>query len=118
MRVILIGKVKMSLAFLKTIYSIKTLAVGVLTDIKEKMMILLIWEYFVKKNINILKIKDINSKSTFNWIKKDPDYIFCFGYSKIIKNPLITEYKNKIIGFTRHCYQTTEENILLYGQLF
>ena len=51
MRVILIGKVKMSLAFLKTIYSNKNFKlVGVLTDIKKKkMMILLIWEYFVKK---------------------------------------------------------------------
>ena len=70
MRVILIGKVKMSLAFIKTIYSNKNFKlVGVLTDInQEKMMILLIWEYFVKKKyINILKIKDINSKSTFNW---------------------------------------------------
>ena len=46
------------------------------------------------------KIKNINSKSTFNWIKtKKPDYIFCFGYSSIIKKPLITEFKNKIIGF-------------------
>lgn len=103
MKVILIGKVKMSLAFLKTIHSNKNFKlVGVLTDIKkeENDDFVDLGIFCKKKNINILKIKDINSKSTFNWIKKkDPDYIFCFGYSNIIKNPLITEYKNKIIGF-------------------
>ena len=58
MRVILIGKVKMSLAFHKTIYSNKNFKlVGVLTDIKKekKMMILLIWEYFVKKKYKHFK---------------------------------------------------------------
>lgn len=103
MKVILIGKVKMSLAFLKTIYLNKNFElVGVLTDIKKKENddFVDLGSFCKKKRINFLKIKDINSKSTFNWIKiKKPDYIFCFGYSDIIKKPLITEFKNKIIGF-------------------
>ena len=73
MKVILIGKVKMSLAFLKTIHSNKNFnLVGVLTDIKkeENDDFVDLGIFCKKKNINILKIKDINSKSTFNWIKK------------------------------------------------
>ena len=103
MKVILIGKVKMTLSFLKTIYSNKNFKlVGVLTDLKreENDDFVDLGVFCKKKKINFLKIKDINSKSTFNWIKKKtPDYIFCFGYSKIIKNPLISKFKNKIIGF-------------------
>lgn len=103
MKIILIGKVKMSLAFLKAIYFNKDFKlVGVLTDIekKENDDFVNLGFFCKKKKINFLKIKDINSRLTLNWIKsKKPDYIFCFGYSDIIKKPLITEFKNKIVGF-------------------
>ncbi len=74
--------------------------VGLITD-KEKEINN---DYFdlskINKKIPTLKVKKINSIKVFKWIKRlNPDYIFCFGYSKLIKEPILSKYKNKIIGF-------------------
>ena len=54
-----------------------------------------------KKNKLIYKkVININSKETFKWISKiNYDYIFCIGFSQLIKGPLLNNNKNKIIGF-------------------
>ena len=53
-----------------------------------------------EKEINLHKTKDINSAKTVDWIlNKRPNYIFCFGWSQLIKGKLIKNYKNRIIGF-------------------
>ena len=93
----------MTLAFIKAALSDDRFKlVGVVTDIKQGQNDDFVdLKYFCKKKkINLLKIEDINSEKVHNWILlKKPDYIFCMGYSKIIKNPLIKSFKNKIVGF-------------------
>ena len=35
-------------------------------------------------------VKDINSSETLNWIKdKEPDVIFCFGWSRLLKKEIL-----------------------------
>ena len=52
------------------------------------------------KNIPFLYVKDINATYNLNWIKKiNPDVIFCFGWSKLIKKELLSIPKLGIIGY-------------------
>lgn len=103
-KIIFIGNVIMSLHFLKTLITLKkhVTITGVISRPKNNLNT----DYadlrnLSKKNkIPFYQSININDKFTYNWIKKiNPDYIFCFGFSQLIKNPLLRDYKNKIIGF-------------------
>tara|TARA_Y100000590_G_scaffold433783_1_gene551254 strand:+ start:386 stop:1315 length:930 start_codon:yes stop_codon:yes gene_type:complete len=103
-KIIFIGNVIMSLHFLKTLVNLKkhVSIKGIISRPKNSFNT----DYadlkkFSKKNkIPFCQTLNINSKTTYSWIKKiGPDYIFCFGFSQLIKNPLLRDYKNKIIGF-------------------
>ena len=53
-----------------------------------------------QKKISLHKTNNINNDKSIKWIiNKKPDFIFCFGWSQLIKGELIKVYKNKIIGF-------------------
>ena len=70
---------------------------GIISDSKNKFN-----SDFVDLNqtskIPFFKTSNINSKTTFKWINKiDPDYIFCFGYSQLIKDPILKKYKGRIV---------------------
>ena len=101
MKIVFIGKVKMSYAILRQILKDKKFyVVGIITDKKKEINSDFIDISKINKKIPTLKVNNINNLSVFKWIKKlNPDYIFCFGYSKLIKDPILTSYKNKIIGF-------------------
>ncbi len=103
MDIILIGNTNLTLSVLNhiiksKIYNIK----GVIT--KEKINTEndeIDLSIVCKKNkILCKKISNINSKNTINWISKITyDYIFCIGFSQLIKGSLLNKNKNKIIGF-------------------
>ena len=102
-KIIFIGSVILSTKFLETILKLKKLifVAGIISDSKNKFN-----SDFVdlnqtsKKKIPFFKTSNINSKTTFKWINKiDPDYIFCFGYSQLIKDPILKKYKGRIVGF-------------------
>jgi methionyl-tRNA formyltransferase len=45
-------------------------------------------------------VKNINSSETLNWIKdKEPDIIFCFGWSRLLKNEILGIAPLGVIGF-------------------
>ena len=53
-----------------------------------------------KKNVPLLKIRDINAPSSFELIKNiGPDIIFVFGWSQMVKRPLLDLPRMGIIGF-------------------
>tara|TARA_Y100000294_G_C8559807_1_gene338625 strand:+ start:1132 stop:2028 length:897 start_codon:yes stop_codon:yes gene_type:complete len=53
-----------------------------------------------KNGINSFYINDINGKKSFITIKKfRPDYIFCLGWSQILKKRIIKLVNNNVIGF-------------------
>jgi len=53
-----------------------------------------------KKNIPYKYVDDINSKDNIEWIKKlNPDIIFCFGWSYLIKKELLKLPKMGIVGY-------------------
>mgnify|MGYP001162805067 CR=1 FL=1 len=52
------------------------------------------------KKIPFLYVKDINTTYNLNWIKRiNPDVIFCFGWSRLIKKELLSIPKLGIIGY-------------------
>ena len=45
-------------------------------------------------------VKNINSSETLNWIKdKEPDIIFCFGWSRLLKNEILNVAPMGVVGF-------------------
>ena len=103
MKIIVIGKVKFTKKILEKIYSInKNYLIGIITnsnkntnDDFENLI-----PFCKSKKLNYHITKNINSTSTYNWIKNlNPDFIMCLGYPKLLKGKLLRSYKNKIIGF-------------------
>lgn len=53
-----------------------------------------------KNNILFKHVDDVNSEDSISWIKQlQPDIIFCFGWSSIIKKELLDLPPMGIIGF-------------------
>ena len=45
-------------------------------------------------------VKNINSLDTLNWIKdKEPDIIFCFGWSRLLNNEILNVAPMGVVGF-------------------
>ena len=100
MRIIFIGCSKSSEALLKKCFNLKLNIVGVCTkqtswnsdfcNLKEKF----------KNNTPFFYSKNINSSKSYNWIKnKNPDLIFCFGWSELLKKKILKLAKVASVGF-------------------
>ncbi len=103
MNIVLIGQTNLTLSILnylikKKIFNINAVITKKKIDTQNDEVDL---TKICKKNKLIYKkVTDINSKETFKWISKIKyDYIFCIGFSQLIKGPLLNKNKNKIIGF-------------------
>ena len=103
MNIILIGKTNLTLSIIK--YVIKTKLFNINAVITKKKINPQNDEVdltkICKKNKIICKrITDINSVEIFKWVSKiNYNYIFCIGFSQLIKGPLLNNNKDKIIGF-------------------
>ena len=102
MRIVLIGTVEFSLQALKKLIYIKANVVGVCT--KKQSNFNSDFANLVpicEENSIIYKfIEDINSKKNINWIKNlNPDIIFCFGWSYLIKKELLVLAPMGVIGY-------------------
>ena len=102
MRIIFIGAVEFSLSALKHLLAIEAEIVGVCTIERSNFnadhidLSQICAEYEIPSHYT----EDINSNETFDWIKqKSPDVIFCFGWSKLIKNDLLKLAPLGVIGF-------------------
>lgn len=101
MRIIFIGCSKSSEALLRKCLDLKFNIVGVCTketswnsdfcNLKKK---------FSNINIPFLYSQNINSKESVNWIKnKNPDLIFCFGWSQLLKKKILKLARIGSVGF-------------------
>lgn len=102
MRIIFVGTVEFSRYMLKKLISLNANIVGVCTkersnfnsDYCDLSLICL------EENIPYKYIDNINSKESLDWIKAlNPDVIFCFGWSNLLKNELLTLSPMGIIGY-------------------
>ena len=102
MRILFIGTVEFSASALHELITMKANLVGVctasastfnsdhvdLTPIAEQ------------AGIPVFDTSDINSTDTLNWIRGlAPDILFCFGWSQLIKKPLLSLPPKGVIGF-------------------
>ena len=101
MRILFIGSANSSKFLLKKCFELKLNIVGVCTiknsrnddfcDLKK---------YFKLDNNISIYTKDINSQKNYLWIKnKNPDLIFCFGWSQILDKKIIRLSKKMTVGF-------------------
>jgi len=102
MKILFIGTVEFSLKALSKLIDLNANIVGVCT--KEISTFNSDYANLVplckKNDIKYKYIKDINSKENILWIQSlEPDIIFCFGWSSLIKKELLDLAPMGIIGF-------------------
>ena len=103
MRIVFIGTVSLSASFLRELIKMKKNIVAIYTLEKSKFNS----DYTNTKpiadnaKIPIFFAKDINSEKYVMEISKfKPDFIFCFGWSSILKESILSIlFKNGTIGF-------------------
>ena len=102
MRIIFIGCVELSANLLKTLISKKVNIVGICTKKisnfnSDHFDLSLIAK---SSSIPFIYTIDINSDETINWIKNlNPDIIFCFGWSSLLKKDLLRIPPMGTLGF-------------------
>lgn len=102
MRILYIGCVQSSYAFLEALISVHADIVGVITkkeagnnsDYKDIVPLCQIHK------IPYIYVKDINEKSVISFLKScQPDIGFCFGWSQLIKENIIELFPKGMIGY-------------------
>ena len=102
MKILFIGCVKLSEDLLRTLILKDIHICGVITkktstfnsDFKD------LGSYCEKKKIDFHYTKNINSKVTIKWAeKKNPDFIFCFGWSEILSKDILSIPKKYTVGY-------------------
>ena len=102
MRIVFIGTVEFSKNCLEKLISINADIAGVCTKESSKFNsdFADITPLCKKNNIPYRFIEDINSSDSINWIKElNPDIIFCFGWSSLIKETLLSLSPMGILGY-------------------
>ncbi len=102
MRIVFIGTVEFSKKALQKLIELKADIAGVCT--KEKSSFnndyANLTEVCKENRIPYRYVKDINSKENIEWIKKlNPDVIFCFGWSSLIKKELLLLPEMGVVGY-------------------
>ena len=102
MRVVFIGAVEFSARALEVLIDMPIQLVGVCT-LKESTFNtdhVDLRPIAEKKNIPVRYTPDINSEANFSWIRSlEPDAIFCFGWSRLIRKNLLDLPPLGVIGF-------------------
>ena len=102
MKVVLIGSVEFSLRVLEKLISIDVDLVGVCTK-KSSTFNSDFFDLKPLSDINevpCLYVDDINSTKSVEWIKNlNPDVIFCFGWSSLIKKDILAVAPMGVIGY-------------------
>jgi methionyl-tRNA formyltransferase len=102
MRVVYIGTVEFSLRALEKLLTLDVEIVGVCTSKTSKFNADYIDLSSIsnKHAIPFFYADDINSTDTLMWIQdKTPDVIFCFGWSKLLKQELLELAPMGVVGF-------------------
>ncbi|MBK6264515.1 hypothetical protein JKA74_05650 [Marivirga sp. S37H4] len=103
MKIFFIGNVKFSSELLKSILRVDFIEiVGVATKSKSDFNSdhYDLSKLIEKENIPYKYVKDINAPHIVEWIKSlAPDYIFCFGWSSLLKEKVLQITPNRVIGY-------------------
>ena len=102
MRVVFIGAVQFSAKCLEVILSSNAQVVGVCTLKESKFNADHQDLSPIAKEFDIpcLYVEDINSDTSLKWIKeREPDVVFCFGWSRLLKNEILDIAPLGVIGF-------------------
>ncbi len=102
MRIVFIGTVDFSYQCLLKLINLKANIVGVVTQPYSKFNADFIdLAPLASKNLlDFWYTKDVNSVESIDWIKKkQPDIVFCFGWSSLIKNELLNLAPMGVLGY-------------------
>ena len=102
MRIVFIGAVEFSLRALQRVVSLGADVVGICTlkETKFNADHIDLTGVGVAHGIPCFYAEDINSNEALMWIKsKAPDVIFCFGWSKLLKQELLALAQLGVVGF-------------------
>src|SRR5210317_1180795 len=93
MRIVFIGTVEFSKIALQKLINLNAQVVGVCTKEKSKFNsdFADLRPLCEKNKIPYKYVDDVNSEDNYNWIKSlNPDIIFCFGWSNLLKKDILT----------------------------
>jgi len=102
MRIVYIGSVEFSREVLKKLFLLKADVAGVLTPKRSRFNsdFADLSAVCRQHRIPCRHVKDINDERNLSWIRdKRPDIIFCFGFSQLLKAPLLSIPSRGVIGF-------------------
>ncbi|WP_067177471.1 formyltransferase family protein [Sulfurospirillum sp. UCH001] len=102
MKIVFIGTVKFSKKMLEKLIDIKAHIVGVCTKKESKFNSDFedLTPLCIENRLLYKYTDDINSKETVEWIKTlNPDIVFCFGWSSLIKKELLNLAPMGIVGY-------------------
>lgn len=102
MRIVFIGSVDFSLSALELMCKMKSNIVGVITkrssSINSDFVDLSVFSE--KNRIPWRYFDDVNSLEAISWIQTlEPDIIFCFGWSQILRTEVLGIARNGVVGF-------------------
>ena len=102
MRILFVGAVAFSARALQELIAMQVDVVGVCTLAHSPFNAdhVDLTPIAVQAGIPVRDTSDINSLEALNWIQdRKPDVIFCFGWSRLIRKPLLTLPRVGVIGF-------------------
>lgn len=102
MKILFIGTVQFSYKALEKLIELKAEIVGVCTKDKSSFNsdFADLTPLCNKNNIPFKSVEDINSIENISWINSlEPDIIFCFGWSNLIKKELLTLTPMGVVGY-------------------
>jgi methionyl-tRNA formyltransferase len=102
MRIVFIGAVRFSAMMLEALIQMRANVVGVCTlaDAPFNADHIDLTAMASRAGIAVCYTPDINSAESIEWIqKRSPDVVFCFGWSRLIKQPLFNLAPLGVIGY-------------------
>lgn len=102
MKILFIGSAKLSLSALKLLLELNSNIVGICTSKNSNVNADHVDLSNIGKEHKIpwIYANDINSQESIKWIKSmEPDIIFCFGWSRILKKELLNLPSLGVIGY-------------------
>lgn len=102
MRIVFIGAVQFSAHALRELIALRANVVGVctLSEPSGNADHLDLAPIAIEAGISVRSTPDINSAEALDWIRSQaPDVIFCFGWSRLLKSPLLNLSPLGVVGF-------------------
>ena len=102
MNIVVIGNVEFTQKMLETLVSSSAVVMGVVTGIDAGINAdhADLIPFCQQNKIDVLQTNDVNDDETIRWIdEKQPDVLLCLGWSRLIKQPLLSLAKFGVVGY-------------------